>query len=148
MSGDDAARVWALMRDFVEEFSPRHRLRAALGDGLAKGRGKVLVLLMLGDRPHSLSDIAEAQRIDPPYATAIVDRLESLGLAARTPDPADRRRKVVTLTEAGRRAVQTARAIIAEPPPPLAALSADRLAQLAGALERLHEAGRQPDHRA
>jgi DNA-binding MarR family transcriptional regulator len=134
---DDAARVWAMMRDFVEQHSPRHRLRQALGDGLAKGRSKVQVLLMLGEGPRSLSDIAEAQRIDPPYATAIVDQLELLGMAARTPDPADRRRKVVTLTEAGRSAVVTARQIMAEPPAALSGLSPEALTQLAAALSRL-----------
>jgi DNA-binding MarR family transcriptional regulator len=139
MTTDDAADVWALMRDFVERHSPRHRLRQALGDGLAKGRSKVQVLLMLGEGPRSLSDIAEAQRIDPPYATAIVDQLEQLGMAVRAADPADRRRKVVTLTEAGRAAVATAREIMAEPPAPLAALSPAELAQLAVALKRLGE---------
>jgi DNA-binding MarR family transcriptional regulator len=137
MTTDDPAQVWALMRDFVERHSPRHRLRQALGDGLAKGRSKVQVLLMLGEGPHSLSDIAEAQRIDKPYATAIVDQLEQLGLATRTADPADRRRKVVTLTEPGRAAVVTARDIMNEPPPALADLPPDELAKLAAALQRL-----------
>lgn len=141
---DDAARVWAMMRDFVDRHSPRYRLRQALGDGLAKGRSKVQVLLMLGEGPRSLSDIAEAQRIDPPYATAIVDQLELLGMAARTPDPADRRRKVVTLTEAGRSAVITAREIMAEPPAALSDLSPEALSQLAAALSGLTAAPRSP----
>lgn len=137
MTTDDAAQVWALMRDFVERHSPRHRLRQALGDGLAKGRSKVQVLLMLGDGPHSLSDIAEAQRIDKPYATAIVDQLEQLGMAVRTADAADRRRKVVTLTAAGRSAVGVARDIMDEPPAALTGLSPEELSQLAATLSRL-----------
>jgi DNA-binding MarR family transcriptional regulator len=137
MTTDDAAQVWALMRDFVERHSPRHRLRQALGDGLAKGRSKVQVLLMLGEGPHSLSDIAEAQRIDKPYATAIVDQLEQLGLATRTSDPDDRRRKVVALTEDGRSAVVIARDIMDEPPAALAELSPAELNQMAAALSRL-----------
>jgi DNA-binding MarR family transcriptional regulator len=137
MSTDDAAQAWAMMRDFVERHSPRHRLRQALGDGLAKGRSKVQVLLMLGDGPRSLSDIAEAQRIDPPYATAIVDQLEQLGMAVRAPDPADRRRKVVTLTTAGRAAVVTARDIMAEPPAALSDLTPEELSRLTAALSRL-----------
>jgi DNA-binding MarR family transcriptional regulator len=133
----DAARVWAAMREFVERHSPKYRLRQALGDGLAKGRSKVNVLLMLGDGARSLTDIAEAQRIDPPYATAIVDQLESLGLAVRTADPADRRRKVVSLTDAGRAAVATARDIIAEPPAALTELPPTDLTTLAAVLDRL-----------
>jgi len=139
MTTDDAAEVWALMRDFVERHSPRHRLRQALGDGLAKGRSKVQVLLMLGEGPHSLSDIAEAQRIDKPYATAIVDQLEQLGLATRTADSADRRRKVVALTEAGRAAVVTARDIMDEPPAALGGLAPAELTRLAAALRRLSD---------
>jgi len=139
---EEATRVWAVMREFVERNSPRHRLRQALGDGLAKGRGKVMVLLMLGEGPRSLGDIAEAQHIDPPYATAIVDQLESLGLAARTADPDDRRRKVVTLTAQGRAAVATAREIVAEPPAELVELTAAELAGLAAVLDRLTAARR------
>jgi DNA-binding MarR family transcriptional regulator len=134
---DDAARVWAMMRDFVELHSPRHRLRQMLGDGLGKGRTKVQVLLMLGEGPRSLSDIAEAQRIDKPYATALVDQLEQLGLAVRAADPDDRRRKVVTLTGAGRSAVGVVREIIDEPPAALSGLSPQELSQLAAALGRL-----------
>jgi DNA-binding MarR family transcriptional regulator len=137
MTTDDAARVWALMRDFVERHSPRHRLRQALGDGLAKGRSKVQVLLMLGQGPRSLSDIAEAQRIDKPYATAIVDQLEQLGMATRTADPDDRRRKLVALTEAGRSAATVARDIMDEPPAALSGLTPDELSRLAAALGRL-----------
>ena len=139
---EEAARVWAAMREFVEDHSPRHRLRQALGDGIAKGRGKVLVLLMLGEGPHSLGDIAEAQHIDPPYATAIVDQLESLGLAARTADPDDRRRKVVTLTAQGQTAVASAREIIAEPPAELVELTRAELTQFAAVLDRLAPARR------
>jgi DNA-binding MarR family transcriptional regulator len=133
----DAARVWELMTGFVERHSPRHRLRRALGDDLAKGRTKVMVLLMLGEGPRSLGDIAEAQRIDPPYATAIVDHLEARGLATRAADSADRRRKVVTLTPKGRAAAATAREIVTEPPAAMDGLSPDELTALAGILTRL-----------
>ena len=93
-----ATEVWALMQSFVGDHSPRHRLRERLGVGLAKGRSKVMALLMLADAPRSLAEIADAQRIDRPYATAIVDQLEALGLAERTADARDRRRKFVALT--------------------------------------------------
>jgi DNA-binding MarR family transcriptional regulator len=48
-----------------------------------------------------LSALAERLRIAPRSATEVVDDLESRGLAARTPDPADRRATLVGLTEAG-----------------------------------------------
>jgi len=136
-SPDAAAHVWALIQAFVDEHSPRHRLRERLGTDLGRGRLKLKALLQLDGGPCSLGDIAEVQRIDPPNVTAIVDQLESLGLAARAPDPVDRRRKVVTLTPAGRRAAAVAREVIAEPPAPLAGLTPGELAQLAALLGRL-----------
>ena len=139
-----AAEVWALMQSFVGDHSPRHRLRERLGTGLAKGRSKVMALLMLADEPRSLAEIADAQRIDRPYATAIVDQLEALGLAQRSADANDRRRKVVALTAAGVEAAATAREIIATPPAVLTDLTADELAQLTALLVRLtaHRGGR------
>jgi DNA-binding MarR family transcriptional regulator len=133
----DAAAVWALLRDFVDRNSPRFRIRAALGESAGKGKTKVHVLMMLADGPLSLGDIAERERVDRPYATAIVDQLEAQGFAERTADPGDRRRKLVRLTERGRAASLTAREIYAEPPAGLAALSPAELHQLAGLLERL-----------
>lgn len=134
-----AAEVWELMQTFVDTYSPRHELRRRLGVGLARGRKKVMSLLLLGEGPRSLGQIADAQRIDRPYATAIVDQLESLGLVERTADPADRRRKLVALTPEGREAVRTAAEIMAAPPAVLSQLSSAELAELGALLARLTE---------
>jgi DNA-binding MarR family transcriptional regulator len=48
-----------------------------------------------------LSALAEHLRIAPRSATEVVDDLEARGLAARTPDPADRRATLVGLTAKG-----------------------------------------------
>ena len=48
-----------------------------------------------------LSVLAEHLRIAPRSATEVVDDLEARGLAARTPDPADRRATLVGLTDTG-----------------------------------------------
>jgi len=138
-----ATEVWALMQSFVGDHSPRHRLRERLGVGLAKGRSKVMALLMLADAPRSLAEIADAQRIDRPYATAIVDQLEALGLAERTADARDRRRKFVALTPAGVEAAATAREIIATPPPALTELTPEEMAQLTAIFVRLRDSPRQ-----
>jgi DNA-binding MarR family transcriptional regulator len=131
-----AAEVWALMQEFTDRHSSRHRLREKLGMNLAKGRGKVKVLLLLANGPISLGEIADAQGIDRPYATAIVDQLETLGLVERTADPADRRRKLVALTAEGHRAVTIAAEIMTTPPAPLTELTPTELTQLAGLLNR------------
>ena len=132
-----AAEVWVLLQSFVAEHSPRHRLRERLGVGVAKGRSKVMALLMLAEEPRSLAEIADAQHIDRPYATAIVDQLEALGLAERSADASDRRRKLVALTPDGVEAASTAREIIATPPAALTTLSANELAQLTALRVRL-----------
>ncbi|GAB1639896.1 MarR family winged helix-turn-helix transcriptional regulator [Krasilnikovia sp. MM14-A1259] len=135
------AEVWALMRELVDRYSPRHQLRAQLGDGLGKGRKKIMVLVQLEAGPLTAGDIAEAHGIDRPYATAIVDQLEADGLAERTADPADRRRKLVALTPKGRTAAAAATQIIQTPPGALAGLSRAELTQLGAILARLSAAG-------
>jgi DNA-binding MarR family transcriptional regulator len=125
------------MREFVDRHSPRHRLRAQLGDGLGKGRKKIMVLVQLGAGPLTAGEIAEAHGIDRPYATAIVDQLETDGLAERTADPADRRRKLVALTPRGHTVAATAKQIIEAPPAVLTELTRDELAQLGAVLARL-----------
>ena len=125
------------MREFVDQNSPRHQLRAQLGEGLGKGRKKIMVLVQLGAGPLTAGEIAETHGIDRPYATAIVDQLEADGLAERTTDPADRRRKLVALTRKGHTAAATAKQIIQAPPAVLAELTPDELAQLGGVLARI-----------
>jgi len=122
---DQAGRVWAAMRALVEGQPTKQRLRDALD--LGRGSGRVKSLIWLSDGPLSLSGLAEAVGVDAPYATLIVDSLEERGLVERQPDPADRRRKLVTLTPAGRDAVTQVLRIQLEPPPGFGRLSAAEL---------------------
>ena len=95
----EAADVWAAMRALVESYPAKDLLRAALD--LGRGSGRIRALLLLAERPMSLGGLAGAMGIDAPYATVIVDSIADRGLAERQPDPADRRRKLVTLTPEG-----------------------------------------------
>lgn len=52
--------------------------------------------------PMRLSELSEHLHIAPRSTTEVVDALESRGLAARRPDPHDRRATLVELTDAGR----------------------------------------------
>ena len=51
--------------------------------------------------PQSVSDLAAAERVRPQSMAQTVADLESAGLLDRRPDPNDRRRALVSLTEAG-----------------------------------------------
>lgn len=62
----------------------------------------VLHLLELGF--DSQSDLARMAHVEPQTMSRTVDRLEREGLVTRAPDPGDRRRHVLAITEAGRTA--------------------------------------------
>lgn len=134
---DSLRQAWALMHRFVEAHNRRGELAEALGFRLGGGRGKIL--FQLRDSPMTLGQLAEANGIDAPYTTLIVDKLESHGLVERRPHPDDKRRKLVTLTPEGHRAIATADDILLRPPAAIGNLSANELEQLTGLLTRLHE---------
>jgi len=62
----------------------------------------VLHLLELGF--DSQSDLARMAHVEPQTMSRTVDRLVRDGLVTRTPDPGDRRRHVLAITEDGRTA--------------------------------------------
>jgi DNA-binding MarR family transcriptional regulator len=83
------------------------RLRAEQ-DRFSLSQGAVLGRL---DRegPQSVSDLATAERVRPQSMAQTVADLETGGLVARTPDPDDRRRALVSLTETGARTLLASR---------------------------------------
>ncbi len=82
--------------------------------------------------------------MDAPYATLVVDKLEAHGLVERRPHPDDRRRKLVTLTTAGREAIAAADAVLLRPPRAVGTLRDEELRLLVHLLKRLIEAD-EPD---
>src|SRR5690348_16483324 len=60
----------------------------------------------------SAGDLAEASRLSTGAITAVIDRLERAGLARRVPDPTDRRRVLVELTQ---KAYAESRKLLVEP---------------------------------
>jgi DNA-binding MarR family transcriptional regulator len=141
-SAAPAEQAWTLMQRFVDSHNRHGELAQALGFRLGAGRGKVLFQLRHG--AMTLSELAEANGVDAPYATLIVDKLEAHGLVERLPHPDDRRRKLVTLTSAGRDAISTADAILLRPPGAFGTLKAEEMAQLIRQLNRLIQAD-EPD---
>ena len=79
------------------------------GCGLSMARTKVLRRLH-EHGPTRQSVLAADFELSPHSITDIVDGLERLGLAERRPDPADRRAKLVAITEAGEASLDVANA--------------------------------------
>ena len=92
---------------------------------------------------HRLCELHAPEGVSQPAMTQLVTRLEKEGLARRGSDPADRRVVIVSITDAGREAVERRRTGNAEAlSERLRALSAaDRAAILAAlpAMERLSD---------
>ncbi|GAA3739682.1 DNA-binding MarR family transcriptional regulator [Spinactinospora alkalitolerans] len=83
---------------------------------LARSASEALAPLGLRVRSYSVLDLvgedgggvtqrrlAATMGLDPSQIVALVDDLESRGLVTRTPDPADRRNKLIVNTEQGHR---------------------------------------------
>jgi DNA-binding MarR family transcriptional regulator len=60
--------------------------------------------------PSTASDLAREEQIAPQSIGATLAGLEARGLVARAPDPADGRRVVLSLSDAGRQAIRDRRA--------------------------------------
>ena len=86
-------------------FRLARRLRAHRAiDSMSDAQFNVLaVLSMYGD--HTLSELAERDRISAPSMNRTVNGLEESGWVTRTVDEADRRKVNISLTEAGRAVV-------------------------------------------
>jgi DNA-binding MarR family transcriptional regulator len=74
------------------------------GEAVAKSLGIpvfVIKALHMLDAPLAMKDLGRRMHCDPSFITSIADTLEKHGLAAREPDPGDRRVKRLALTPAG-----------------------------------------------
>ncbi|UQX01049.1 MarR family transcriptional regulator [Streptomyces sp. RerS4] len=110
-----------------EDAASRHQLTGA--------QAKVLTLLAV--EPLPMRRIAQKLRCEPSNVTGIIDRLESRGLVARHPDPADRRVKLAAPTEDGMRTAERLRESLDFAREPLAGLSAEEREALRDLLRRM-----------
>jgi DNA-binding MarR family transcriptional regulator len=86
----------------------RELRREARAEGISAEQVGILVAVK-----HSpgigIGDLAAHERISAPALTKHADRLEGQGLVTRTPDPDDRRRIGLTLTDEGHRVLRRVR---------------------------------------
>jgi MarR family transcriptional regulator, lower aerobic nicotinate degradation pathway regulator len=94
-------------------------------------RDYVALAVLDNDQPRSQSELAQLMGKAPALMVEIVDSLESRGYARRERDPADRRRSVVGITDAGRTALTRADELVDQVERQgLAGLDADQRAAL------------------
>jgi MarR family transcriptional regulator, organic hydroperoxide resistance regulator len=79
----------------------------------------LIALHLLDATPLSQTELARRARVQNQTMSRTVERLEREGFVTRAPDAIDRRRQVVTQTDAGRRVFERTRSLEAEMFPPL-----------------------------
>ena len=88
------------------------RLYRPLLEALGLTYPQYLAMLVLWEAsPRTVGALGEALDLESSTLTPLIKRLETQGLVARTRDPEDERRVVVTLTEAGAALRDKARAV-------------------------------------
>jgi DNA-binding MarR family transcriptional regulator len=94
----------AAARDLRVMFSRLRRrlLEVATDDDLTPSQTAVLIRL-IKDGPASTSQLAGAERVRPQSMATTLTGLDRHGFIARTPDPDDGRRQLITLTPRGRK---------------------------------------------
>ncbi len=97
--------VWRAMSSLV--IDNRDSWKRAVVDRSGLPFSRIRVLRRLARGPMTVKQVAVAATMDAPAATVTVNDLEERGLVVRTPEPTNRRCKVVSLTDAGRAMVQT-----------------------------------------
>jgi DNA-binding MarR family transcriptional regulator len=92
-------------QEFVRELREEHD-RLGFTD---LGRSDGFVFRALADGPRTVTDLAARLQITKQGAGQIIDDMERRGYVERTPDPGDRRAKLVGLSARGREALASAR---------------------------------------
>jgi DNA-binding MarR family transcriptional regulator len=77
--------------------------------GISAPRLSALSVLVFGG-PMRIGELAEAEQVEPPTMTRLVDGMERDGYVERSPDPQDRRAVMVRATAKGTEALTTGRA--------------------------------------
>ncbi|MFE6194316.1 MarR family winged helix-turn-helix transcriptional regulator [Streptomyces sp. NPDC057838] len=127
--------------------------------GRAAARGRALVAEALADEdmrmwhhvvlsavrdlaPVAQADLGRAVRLDPKDLVGILNDLQAAGLVVREPDPRDRRKNAVSLTERGTRLLKRCEKAAREANDELLApLSAAEREQFTGMLRRISGTG-------
>lgn len=136
MSDDRLAdEVWRTMAAVVIDNRDAWKRDVVETTGLPFSR--IRVLRRLARRPMTAKEISEAAAMDAPATSVAVNDLEDRGLVVREVNPSNRRCKVISLTEEGRRVLASIDRVDDPAPPPFTSLSQAELRTLAALLAKL-----------
>ncbi|MDZ4240421.1 MAG: MarR family transcriptional regulator [Hydrogenophaga sp.] len=136
MSDNDIAdEVWRDLAAFVIDH--RDGWKRAVVDQSGLPFSRIRILQRLRRNPLSVKQVAAAATVDAPAATVAVNDLEERGLVIRRIDPANRRCKVVSLTDEGHAMVAAIDEVYDPAPDVLAALDKRELAALRSIVDKL-----------
>lgn len=130
-----ADEVWRAMAAVV--FDNRDAWKRGVIEITGLPFSRVRVLRRLAKRPMTATEIAEAATMDAPATSVAVNDLQERGLVVREVNPTNRRCKVISLTDEGRRVVASIEGVADPAPQAFAALSAEELRTLASVLAKL-----------
>ena len=130
-----ADEVWRAMAAAV--IDNRDSWKRAVIEETGLPFSRIRILRRLARRPMTVKQVAEAATVDAPAATVAVNDLEDRGLVVRETDPANRRCKVVSLTDAGRKTVEVIDAIDDPAPDALASLDDRDLKALRAIIDKI-----------
>ena len=106
---------------------------AGLGARLQLSPGVIKTLVRLARHDGvSMGEMARGIGVDPSYITALVDDLDTRGLARREPSADDRRVKIIVLTDAGRALACEIDEVLSVPPSAFSAPVGSGTAAIAG----------------
>lgn len=128
-------RLWRDLAAMVHDNRDGWKRAVVERSGLPFSRIRILQRLRRG--PLSVKQVAAAATIDAPAATVAINDLEDRGLVMRQVDPANRRCKVVSLTDAGRAMIAAIDAVDDPAPDVVTGLDERDLANLRSIVDKL-----------
>lgn len=102
MSKDKLIRDVAMQLRLLQQSFDAFDEAAAARLGLNRTDLRAMDLVLANGGPLSAGDLASALKLSPAATTTVIDRLERAGLVSRTRDAENRRRVLVTATDAAR----------------------------------------------
>jgi len=132
---EPADEVWHALTALVLDHRDGWKRAVIERSGLPFSR--IRVLRRLAREPLTVKQLAAAATMDAPATTVAVNDLEERGLVVRETDPANRRCKTVSLTDAGRAVLSAIEAVHDPAPEIFSRLDAGELAALRATLGKL-----------